>query len=123
MGTTTVDGEIENLRRQLRRAEAVKATYPDAYLGQLLDGRTVWMRPSAGPWCTHVMVVTSNDAKDRLARMIPYTILRTEDDGIVYVFADNFHGGALADVVLTHISSTNSEAYAALVRCVVSETR
>jgi hypothetical protein len=123
MGTTSADDEIENLHAQLRRAEAVKATYPDAYLGQLLDGRRVWMRRSAGDWCTHVMMITSSDPKDRAARIVPHTILCTDDGGAIHVFADDMNGGAIADYVLAKIRADSPEAYAALVQCAVSEAR
>jgi hypothetical protein len=81
------------------------------------------MRRSAGEWCTHVDVVTTNNPQDRLARMIPYTVLHTEDDGEIYVYADNFHGGVYPVQVFDRLRATNPEAYAALVLCVASETR
>lgn len=119
MGTTRVDGEIENLQRQIRRAEAVKAAYPDAYLGSLPNGAYMWLS-SAMDDCTDILLIADGE-NFPIVYAVPYKVLHTED-GDVNVFKP-IHFGGIAAGMIERLRHNFPDAYKALVQCAMSEAR
>jgi hypothetical protein len=119
MGATTVDDEIENLHARIRQAEAIKAVYPDAYLGTLPGGGVVWMSDTMED-CNEIEFLAGEERRPAVYA-VPYTILRTENTE-ARVFKSIRFGG-LAYGAVSRLRHNFPEAYKALVQCAVSEAR